>query len=52
MPPSMKEARDDQVDTEYTSNSKLSAEEFEFERQQSSVSAMNSTFQKPKQQDK
>ena len=29
----MKEARDDQVDTEYASNSKLSAEELEFERQ-------------------
>ena len=47
---SMEEARDDREDPEYVSYSKLSAEELDFEKQQSSVSAMNnSTFQKHKQ---
>jgi len=50
---SMEEARDDRGDSENVSYSKLSAEELDFERQQSSVSAMNnSAFQKPKQQDR
>ena len=49
----MEEARDDRGDSEIVSYSKLSAEELDFERQQSSVSAMNnSAFQKPKQQDR